>query len=426
MFPARFLELARTAEFWSDYFLEEVFGEGVADLPGDGNVLFPFGSGRQLRLRYAAKWAESEPGRTSAGAIHLLSGRDGNGELLAWYDSHAHQHLLRWEEADLIGRHIALAGGAVTHPSFPLLLLSAFVAPVAGTDCRLGRALMSSALSGSGVFEERQVACRTPASSPILATCEWRHAEPFGWHVQHLGVNFWENGSRPIHSTRFPPTASGRNAFPFREWNEGLAWLVEECRARTGGHPLLQSTTAQALVRAAVDGPDLVAAGALADWLDENDFPHAVIPACLRSEEPVRVGWALESLGDLPAGEVIGRLVPSNPSSELEELELRLQFPHYENAYGMLRPLVAALYEEGIGTCSLSGSWSAFETVEQFDRDMNDPAVNAGDEHIIRARAELNRVVETVRRTAAANGNPPVRLYQRLPGLQDPPYRRLL
>src|SRR5262249_1271621 len=138
---------------------------------------------------------------------HKDSGKD---ILLGWQqdDGHVHPHVLRWEEADLIGRLQALRDPELPHPGIPFLLLLPYVAPVKGSDHHLGLRLLNSALRTSGVFNKRQIRYRLSTFNRAPADSDWRQVQPYGW-VCHCtrAEDWWMRGDRirMIHSLRQVP-----------------------------------------------------------------------------------------------------------------------------------------------------------------------------------------------------------------------------
>ena len=91
-----------------------------------------------------------------------------------------------------------------------------------------------------------------------------------------------------------------------------------------------------------------------------------------------------------------------------------------DDALGTVRMLSHALFQYGLGTCYLSGTWSAFENLNV---DLVHP--NADNEYIILSFGTVDAVVAVVRAVVQQAGNPDVRLYQKQPHNAEHPYRRI-
>jgi hypothetical protein len=116
-----------------------------------------------------------------------------------------HPHVLRWEEADLIGRLQALRDPDLPHPGALLLLLLPYVASIEGSDHRLGLRLLNRALRSLGVFTGRRIRYRLSAFNRAPADSAWRRVRPYGWVCRSKGTRFWQGGGAPVHSLRVPP-----------------------------------------------------------------------------------------------------------------------------------------------------------------------------------------------------------------------------
>ncbi len=354
--PSRLRQLVGTAAFWSDYLGDEVFGEPVTGLPDDPDLEFPLSPRHSLRLGYF--WHASE-GKDYIQATRLRFRQVDSGQdiLLGWYDSHSHPHVLRWEEADLIGRLQALNDSELPHPGIPFLLLLPYIAPIEGSDHFLGLRLLNAALRSLGMFNDRQIRYRLSAFNKVPAVCEWRRVQPYGWVCHFLGKYSWQGGGQTIHSLRDVPSRPARSwpQFPFDEWNDCMHHA-----ART------------------------VAEGA--QRTVEKRGAEPLPPLC-------------------------------------ECIELRYQLTESKAAYSTLPVIRRALFQGGLGVCYLSGSWSAFENVDNPHADLIHP--NAGDEYVIYCHGDLAEIVAVIHRAVEEAGRPEVCLYQALPLDSRPPYRRL-
>ena len=352
-----------TAAFWSDYFGDGVFGEPVAGLPDDRYLDLPVSPGYSLRVGY---FRRPEPGTAFVEATNLRLRKDGGPDrLLGWYDSHFHPHALRWEEADLIGRAVALRDPDLPHPGVPFLLLVRYVASIEGSDHPLGLRLLNAALRSLGVFSDRQIQYRLSTFNMVPAESEWRHVPPYGWVCHFLGKYSWQGGGKSISSLRRVPQGPPDELpggppgdwprFPFDEWNECLRRVG---RAVAGGEP---------------DRPPLTSA---------------------------------EPLPPLP-----------------EPVELRYQVTGSDAACATPPALKRALYDAGLGVCYSTGAWTAFEGSYDPDTDYSHP--DEADEYVVVCHGGLDEIVAAVRRVVEDAGRPEVRLYQRLAADADPPFRRI-
>lgn len=272
--PARLRQLAGTAAFWSDYLGDEVFGEPVADLPDDRHLDLPLSGPYSLRIGYT--WRPDADTAVIGAKDLVFRNDDGQDFLLGWYDSHSHPHVLRWEEADLIGRGVALRDPDLPHPGIPFLLLARYVASIDGTDHLLGLWLLNAALRSLGVFTDRQIRYRLSTFNKVPAASEWRRVEPHGWVCHFRGKYFWQGGGKTIYSLRQvhagPPDNWPR--FPFDEWNECLRQVEEAVAEGEPGHP--KSATADPL-------PPLSEGIELRYQVTESDAAYATVPALKRA-----------------------------------------------------------------------------------------------------------------------------------------------
>jgi hypothetical protein len=201
-----------------------VFGERVTGLPADPYLDLPLSPVYSLRIGYFWRASKSEEYVMATRLLlrHKDSGKD---ILLGWRqdDGHVHPHVLRWEEADLIGRLQALRDPELPHPGIPFLLLLPYIAPVEGSDHLLGLGLLNSALRSLGVFNERQIRYRLSTFDLVPADGEWRQVRPYGWVCYcTLAEDWWMRGDRMIHSLRQVPEEQADDSlgFPFDAWND--------------------------------------------------------------------------------------------------------------------------------------------------------------------------------------------------------------
>jgi hypothetical protein len=377
--PSKLRELVGTARFWSDYFGDEVFGDSVAGLPNDPFLELPFSRRHSLRVGYFWRAAEGED-YVMATSLQLRQADTGRDTLLGWRwnDGHVHPHVLRWEEADLIGRLQARRDPDLAHPGVPFLLLLPYVAPVAGSDHLLGLRLLSRALRSLGVFTERQVRYRLSAFNRALAKSEWRRVRPYGWVCHSKGVVSLDGGGVPIYSLRVAPAGDPPGLPPDVPLHPEMRKVLAETAARWPRFPF-------------------------EEW---NDCMRRARRAVARGRQP--------SPGDAAAD-------PLPPLAD--RVELCYQVTDSEAAFATVPALRRALFREGLGVCYLTGSWSAFENEDDPHADLDCP--NAADEYLMICYAKLAEVTAVVRRVVADAGRPDVRLYRRMPQGARPPYRRI-
>jgi hypothetical protein len=106
-----------------------------------------------------------------------------------------------------------------------------------------------------------------------------------------------------------------------------------------------------------------------------------------------------------------------------DRVELCYQMTDTEAAFATVPALRRALFEEGLGVCYLTGSWTAFENEDDPHADLDCP--NAGDECLLICHGGLAKISAVVRRVVDDAGRPDVRLYRKMPHGARPPYRRI-
>jgi hypothetical protein len=236
--PRRFFQLAATSAFWSDYFGDEVFGEKIVGLPSDSFLSFPLGPRHRLRVGYWLCWGGQDR-FIQATELRLQNRRTTADWRLGWRadDGHVHPHVLRWEEADLIGRAIAMMVPQLKHPGIPLLLLAPYVASIEGTDCALGVWLVDRALRSLGILSDKQIRYRVSSFSRHHADDQWRKVAPYGWVCHSVGNRSWPGV--PIKSLRRSPKPGANQPppFPFDEWNEAVHCTEQQVAPRTRRQP---------------------------------------------------------------------------------------------------------------------------------------------------------------------------------------------
>lgn len=222
--------------------------------------------------------------------------------------------------------------------------------------------MLNAALRSLGVFNDRQIRFRLSQYQPVPAECDWRQVESFGWVCHFLGKFFFQGGGKCIHSMR---CGQYEPPIPLPE-------------------PLPQTS-----------GPE---------------FPFAEWNECVES--------MTRELGSPAVA-----LAVAEPPHPLPPWTLCYQVPNSDPAYATVPVLKRALFDAGIGTCHLSGGWSAFDNPSEWEAELK--RCNAGDEFIVYGFGELETAVSVIRRIVAESGQPCIRLFQRFPFGSEPPYRRL-
>ena len=225
--PSRLQLLVGTTAFWSNYFGDEVFGQQVEGLPDDSFFDLPLTPNCCLRVGYF--WSGLE-GDNYIGATQLQLHVNNTQQdiLLGWRqdDGHTHPHVLRWEEADLIGRLQAINDPELPHPGIPFLLLLPYIASIEGSDHLLGLKLLQTALRSLGLFSERQIQYRLCTYNKVPAISQWQRVPDYGWVCQFKGSYSWKTGLKNIHSLRNVPKTRSPNwpEFPFKLWSECMLY----------------------------------------------------------------------------------------------------------------------------------------------------------------------------------------------------------
>jgi hypothetical protein len=286
--------------------------------------------------------------------------------------------MLRWEEADLIGRLQALRNPDLPHPGVPFLLLVRYVAPIEGTDHVLGLRLLNRALRDLGLFTERQIRYRLSAFNRAPAESEWRRIRPYGWVCHSKGGDSLDGGGVPIYSFRVAPSGDPLGLPPDVQPHPEMLKLLAETAAKGPRFPF-------------------------DEW---NDCMRRARRAVARGQQPSPGGAAADPLPSL-----------------VDRVELCYQVTHSEAAYATVPALRRSLLQEGLGVCYCTGSWTAFENEDDPHADLDCP--NADAEYLLICYGTLAEVTAVVRRVVEDAGRPAVRLYQRMPRGIRPPYRRI-
>jgi hypothetical protein len=376
--PSELQQLVGTARFWSDYFGDGVFGEAVAGLPDDPNLELRLSRRHALRVGYS--YPAGSERYIAATSLTLRQTDTGRDMLLGWHDAHRFPHVLRWEEADLIGRLQARRDPELPHPGVPFLLLVPYVASIEGTDHLLGLRLLNRALRSLGVFSERQIRYRLSAFNRTPAECEWRRVRPYGWVCHVKGTPYDWNDRHPIYSLRVPPAGPG-----------GLPGVPDDIELHAESRRLLTETAANR-PRFPFD-----------DW---NDCMRLARRAVANGPRPLAEGAGADPLPPLS-----------------RHVQLCYQVTNSDAAYATIPALRDALFRRGLGVCDVFGSWSAFENQDDPHADLDHP--NAGDEYWLSCYGRLAEIVAVVRRVVEEAGRPEVQLYQRRDDEAGPPYRRI-
>jgi hypothetical protein len=372
--PGALEQLVATDRFWSDYYGDEVFGDRVAGLPEDPFLELPLSPRHALRVGYFSRAAgEDHIAATSLQLRQMDTGRD---LLLGWHDAHRFPHMLRWEDADLIGRLQALREPDLPHPGVPFLLLIPYVASIRGSDHLRGLRLLNRALGSLGVFNERQIQYRLSTFNQARSQYEWRQVQPYGW-VCHSEDSRSRGLGEPIYTIRQAPAGDPLGLRAGAELHPEILRLLTESAATRPRFPFDEGKDCMRRARRAV------------------------------GEEP--------SAAENAAADPLPALV--------ERVELCYQVTQSEAAAATIPALRDALYRAGLGTCVVFGSWSAFENQDDPNADLDHP--NADVEYQLTCYGELAEIVAVVRRVVDVAGRPEVRLYQRLDPESGPPYRRI-
>ena len=338
----RLLALTRTAEFWADYYGDDVFGDLVADPPGE---FLDFPLGPRYRLRVSVLDDLGGKFFAAAGSLRLMASGDERGRLLGWWrdDGHVHPHVLRWDEADLLSR-LASHEWGLPHPGIAFLLLCPYVAPLEEPARWEGLRRFDEALRATGAFNEPQIRRRLLGAARLYRGAEWRHG-PLGWACQLIK----DRRGFGFHSLRqLPDGDAGTSSFPSQEWADAIA-------------------DAERLAPAARPANSFLTPGELEQLPPIRRFYYQVIDS--------------------------------------------------DQAYSTLTPIRRGLFDAGLGSMELSGSWSAFADEQNPEADWL-----PGDEYAVTLCGEVDELVAVIRRAA---GGPDVRLYEVMPRAERPPYRRI-
>lgn len=380
--PSGLQQWVGTARFWSDYFRDGVFGEAVAGLPEGSHLEFPLSRRHTLRVGYS--FAVGGERYIAATNLTLRRTDTGHDMLLGWHDAHHFPHMLRWEEADLIGRLQARRGPELPHPGVPFLLLVPYIAPIEGTDHVLGLRLLNRALRSLGVFTDRQIRYRLSVFNRAPAEYEWRRSRRYGWVCRPRDTDsrgraralLARLSDRPIYSLRVPPAGDRSDLLADEEVHPEMRRLLTEMDANQPRFPFEEWNECLRLARRAV-----------------ANGPHP------RTEPP--------EAGPLP---------PLAP-----HVELYYQMTDFEAQHATVAALRQALFQEGLGVCYVTGSWTAFEG-DPEQADLGPPNAT---ECLLDCYGELPEIVAVVRRVVEEADWPDVRLYQRRDDEPGPPYRRI-
>jgi hypothetical protein len=374
--PRELQPLVGTARFWSDYFGDGVFEESVAGLPEDPFLELPLSRRHSLRLGYA--FPTGNAWHIAATSLTLRQTDTGRDMHLGWHDAHQFPHVLRSEEADLIGRLWARRDRDLPHPGVPFLLLVPYIAPIAGSDHLLGLRLLNRALQSLGVFTERQIRYRLSAFNRVPAKSEWRRVRPYGWVCHAEPVDLLNVGDMQIYSLRVAPAGDPLGLPPDVQVQPEMHRLLAEMAATAPRFPF-------------------------DEW---NDCMRRTRRGVAQRGEP-----SLESAAADP-------LPPLS-----RHVELCYQVTDTDAAQATIPALRDALFRRGLGVCHVLGSWSAFENQDDPHADLDHPQSDA--EYRLYCYGGLAEIVAVVRRVVDEAGRPEVRLYQRRHDAAGPPYRRI-
>jgi hypothetical protein len=350
--------LAARRAFWSDYFDEHVWYPDHDYGGADALLVFDLPVARGYALRVAIRYGEGTlsvrgPG---GGWVHVANNAN---------DGHPMPHALRWQEADLIGRAVALLDPALPHPGVPYLLMLPFVVSLDPADHAVTFPLAAAALRSLGLFSERRIGGMARGRPFHLTGAAWDRTPQEGWVVHPPGLDGdWLDrlvrGLPTVHSGR----QAGDGRFPFADWNRFVAAADRACRRRRPAW-FAADPTAVALADRAAAG-DLSAAGPLADRLEEGGPAGPTLVAALRSGEPARAAWVLELLRGQKQGELICRLCPSPPPPGPPH-RLCLDVCSEPGEFHVRRHVLPTLMEHGIGNGWWQGGCFAADLVPPTD-----------------------------------------------------------
>lgn len=298
---------AATPEFWSDYRNEDIYGFLRPDLEAEP-VTFPITPADALRISFSFEG-------TNATIMVRKPGRDVWQRVASIQDGgHPMPHALRWQEADLIGRVLALNDPELPHPGIPFLLLQPFVLNLDVADHGVAYPLAAAAWRSLGVFRERRISGMARGRAYHLAEYTWRRSELEGWVAAGPGM---DEQAYDRWMTRLdlgiPDVYSLRQAgcdFPFQEWNSFMAAVERAYAGYARPAAFTADPEAVALAESLLASKDLTAAATLADRLEESGEPNRTLLNTLRSGEPTGVAWVLELLLGSAQGDIIRQLCP--------------------------------------------------------------------------------------------------------------------
>jgi hypothetical protein len=228
------------------------------------------------------------------------------------------------------------------------------------------------------VFTERQIRYRLSAFNRAPTECEWRRVRPYGWVCHSEGRASLDGGGVPIYSVRVAPAGDQLGLPPDVQVHPEMLKVLAETAARRTRFPF-------------------------DEW---NDCMRRAWRAVARGRQP--------SPGDAAAD-------PLPPLAD--RVELCYQVTDSEAANATVPPLRRALFQEGLGVCYCTGSWSAFENEDDPHADLDCP--NADAEYLMICYGKLAEVIAVVRQVIDDAGRPDVRLYRRMPQGSRPPYSRI-
>jgi hypothetical protein len=363
--PEAFRKHARDPNFWAAFRGENGMG---ADGPRPDLEAAPIDLtlDSNTGLRVSFEW-----GGTKTTILVRIDG--GNWTQLVTNQDGGHHmpHAIRWQEADLIGRALALTDPELPHPGVPFLLLQPFIVSLDVENHATKYPLTAAAWRSLGLFSERRIVGMARGRPDHLAGYVWAHREPEGWVVEEPG----DFAERMLEKLRYPPVYSlrthGNPHFPFREWNAFLAAAENVYAAHSRPRAFSTNRDAGALAESVVTNRDLTAAAALGERLARQGEVNRAVPEHLRSGDAARVAWVLELLRGERRGELIRVLCPTDvpPPQATQRLWLDVAFAGLPHVHSVVLP---ALREHSLGEGEFIGTSGLGDLVPATDPPLTD------------------------------------------------------
>lgn len=308
------LHLAATDDFWRDYLWEDESSDREYPTLEKFTLAWAVCSGYRLSLEMSGLHY------FSLGFTHPKQKK----AIELGFDDQAHWHpnCLRWEELDLFGRLIALQDPRLPHPGLPVLLLNRFAPICTNTDAEVVFTLIETAWKAQGMKKGKRFNSRVERYDRRHAEFEWRNIQGVGWEIgQPEGADDRTNWD--CYTLR----SAENQSFPFAQWNAFVTACEGHYRSFRNPAWVDPGGTVSNLARVVAASGDGVAAGALADALEENGCDQETILTALRTRDAGRFAWVVEFLLDLPHGEVYRRLFKRTKRKQVSWFELDLHWP---------------------------------------------------------------------------------------------------